>query len=73
MREILYTECPVRVGCNSCDTAFEGYYNDALICTDVTYSFAVAVTDFLDTGHLLSCKFKGIYSLHNSSIRSSAN
>ena len=38
LREILYTECPVRVGCNPCDTAFEGYYNDALIGVETNYS-----------------------------------
>ena len=65
-------ERPVRVGCNACNTAFQGNHNDAFVCADITYSFAVAVTDFLDTDHLLSSKFIGTTPSLNSSLRGSA-
>ena len=62
LREILYTERPVRVGCDSCDAAFLRNHNDAFICADVTDALAVAVADLFDIDHLLSEKITGITS-----------
>ena len=54
MRDVHYTECPIRISCDLGDTAFLRDHDDSPVFADVTHPLSVAVPEFLDINHLLS-------------------